>query len=270
MNNNVDNSNIEDELITPESIENNVWKFDDNISQNVDKSTVTNIDEEIDNLDFEPNNEDIHNNTQVQSEPPKYTNIVEQPLINPENTTNENTIDNNQYKVKPGNINSESQTTNNNTYQQPESNNYVPRKEKKTLFKTMIGPSIILLAASLVNEFLIVPKVARKLAYKFMEFLFDNITNIQLVKICSYTFATILLAILIFAFCMIVYSVINLLKRGDLMIGIIKHIKKILLYSLLASIVLIVLESAFNIDLITPVVKLITFNGTPLQKLYMF
>lgn len=140
-------------------------------------------------------------------------------------------------------------------------------KFKKTL-KGFDMSSLIILAASLLSHFLIIPHIILRLYVNTIgEFIAERAGKALLsgstfgFTFFLYIFVIPILTILMASFSVIVFAIFNVVKKGGKTLELVGFIKKSLFYSFLASVVLLLVLQFAHTDFITPVIRIITFNG---------
>ena len=131
--------------------------------------------------------------------------------------------------------------------------------------------AIVLLLIVLVSHFLIVPHVVLRLYVNTIgEFIVnravDALFNGQSFGFYFWLYFLFvpILTVLIASFSVVVYAVINVVKKGEMTYDMIPFAKKSLMYSFFASFALMFILQFLHTDFITPVLRITTFNGLQL------
>lgn len=133
-------------------------------------------------------------------------------------------------------------------------------------------PSIILLVVASINEFLLAPRLFFRVIYWILEFVINHldISSSFIFEVLIYAETVLSLAILIFAFLLFVYAVINIIRLGDFIGDFVKNLKRIIKLSLFISLVVVVLEAVLNINIAEPIMRIVTFNAATFYTTGLF
>ena len=136
---------------------------------------------------------------------------------------------------------------------------------------SLIKPSIYMFLIFGLIEFIIGPRVVVKYTVQYgtqllSKFLTNDLNGVRFYLIIM---GILVIGLLTYFFIMFVYSIINLAVKGEYYDKLKSSIKSMLGYSFIFASVIMLLLAIFKIDLATPVIKLVTFNGLLFKYYYI-
>lgn len=294
------NNNNDDMLISPENIQNtlnkdtNIQNYSMNQINEIETLTaeipvqndnsVKNEDNIINNSEFKPlndnasvNNEEVSQNINAVTTTSNLENSSR--LIQHNNITNQTTdnqlvqnINNQDTSINVNEHGVNQEQVNINYYQEGQVN--INNSKTKNVYMNGLLGAIILLTLAVLHYFLIAPYLEKILIeqsfYETLDgisayFFGGNVASSD-IKIYAYTFAFLTYTMLSFE--LLIYFTINLVKKGDLICDFKKHISTLIIITSIISIIVIVLFVNTDIDLLTPILRIITLDGHQLKFVF--
>lgn len=282
-----------EEMITPELISSNAIKQAENNVVNTNNNIENNLNTPQTNLGVASAPNNVQNET-VQ-EPKRYTDIVvDKPKFDPvskeasdeieakvENNSNNTS---NAYVLNHANSSTNNYSEDESSYTKPVRmkdymasaafNNGAEKTNENTKTKNVkMGPLSIPISAyifflgAIVHYFLIAPFIGK---YLLEHSLYEALNvvarylggnNSQIHNLLLYLFTFLFIAYSIISFLLLVYGIINIIKKGENLFKFASHIKKIIGLTILLSIIVMVVLMVSDFDILTPLLRVVTLNG---------
>lgn len=283
MDNNINNG---EELITPEFVENNARNMRNSINNETMQTSVPSQPVQSASGNVVSNTQNVSTPVTdipkqvtdipkpVTDTPKPITEVPKPPITTPINSGVNYSAQNN---VDPltGNVYETNVAENNNNvsyYQEGQVDVESYKSESSSIFSGAVG-SIILLAIFVAHYFLIAPFVEKFFLEHSVASAFNSIKN--LFTSGSYGFSEIMVYVYTFGFLvysimslmLIIYAVINIIRKYDFIYDLKKHFKTMLKITVVFSVLVIILVAIFNIDILTPVTRVVTLDGYQLYIL---
>lgn len=286
-----------EEMITPELINNNAIKQAEINAANVVNSNAVPSQNDTSSTIPQPSNVNTANSQQnvTTEEPKRYIDMAQnKPKFDPINNSNENAdVEKNQsketeaprsYVLNHANSSSNNGSEDNSSYTQPVRmkdymasaafNNGAEKTNENIKTKNVkMGPlsipisAYVFFLAAIVHYFLMAPFIGKYLLkhslYEALNVIsnYFNGSSSQISTTLLYLFTFLFIMYSIVSFLLVVYGLVNIIKKGENILKFASHIKKIIGFSILASIVVIIIFRFSDFDILTPLFRVVTLNG---------
>lgn len=144
----------------------------------------------------------------------------------------------------------------------------IEEQQPKSFWKDMVKnkvlkPSIILILVSIINEFFVTPYLMFKVLEELLEKLFKTAIgggSEIMMKLYTVIGDTVVIGLAIFAFALLIFAIINFVRKGEYIDDLTHKVLKVLIYSVFVGFIICACDVFLKTSIQNIVFKIVTFN----------